>query len=793
MTDTSSLANAGLFTREGAVAPVPLTGVSIDAEISGPCAKVAVAHRYENREDSPIEAVYVFPVDDGAAVCGFEAIVDGTLVVGEVRERDQAFEEYDQAMEDGHGAFLLDEERPDVFQASVGNLPPGKDVLVRITYVTELEIDGGRLRFVIPTTVSPRYAPAEDRTGTGRPDSEALNPPVAWQVPYGLELKVRLSMPGGITSVESPSHSVSIALGDGSATVTLAQARAALDRDFVLAVDAAGAGSPQAWIERTDDGGEAVAVAFVPQFSREPSPAEVLFVIDRSGSMEGTSIEEVRKALQLCLRSMIPGCRFNIIGFGSCCEPLFPESRAYDQASLTEASAHAAALRADLGGTEILSALRFALEQPRHGTLARQLVVLTDGEVTNTDAVLALVKEHAATARLFTLGIGAGASRHLVRGMARAGRGCAEFISPGERVEPKVVRLFGRLLSPALTDVALEWIGSRVVQSPAQVPPVFAGSRLLVYGFATGGTPRAVRMSGSTSSGPVMFDVPLDAVPCASGRVVATLAARARIRELEEGGEWLNARGSRQMERKQSGARHEIVDLGIRYGLISRETSFVAIERRETPVQGDVQLRRVPVALTSGWGGLERRAWRAVADWSVASMRHCDRLDTASQPAEAGVMLYAEPSRLRAAGLSFGVRAPVPEALGPVRYAGRVRPELRLASAPPAEMDALVRLQKADGSWELTPELGAILGRSLAELEAALDGSSGSRADALRAWATALALAWLHEHAGSVAVEWQMLAAKAREWIDNVAAVPPDGWTWIDAARRFLSEQGPGR
>ena len=117
---------------------MPLAGVSIDAEICSFYAKVVVAHRYVNRESTPIEAVYVFPLDEGAAVCAFEAVVDGTLVVGEVHERDKAFEMYDDAMEAGHGAFLLDEERPDVFQASIGNLPPGKEVLVKLTYVTEL-------------------------------------------------------------------------------------------------------------------------------------------------------------------------------------------------------------------------------------------------------------------------------------------------------------------------------------------------------------------------------------------------------------------------------------------------------------------------------------------------------------------------------------------------------------------------------------------------------------------------------------------------------------------------------
>src|SRR5882672_4878777 len=184
-------ARSGLLTTQ-AVA-VPLAGVSIDAEISCFCARVAVTQRYINRESQPIEAVYVFPLDDGAAVCGFEAVIDGTLVVGEVKEREEAFRMYDDAMERGDGAFLLDEERPDVFQASVGNLPPGKEVLLKLTYVTELTVADGGLRFSIPTTVSPRYAPQADHTGVGRPDAEVLNPPVAWRVPYGLSLSVRLA------------------------------------------------------------------------------------------------------------------------------------------------------------------------------------------------------------------------------------------------------------------------------------------------------------------------------------------------------------------------------------------------------------------------------------------------------------------------------------------------------------------------------------------------------------------------------------------------------------------------
>ncbi len=160
---------------------MPLAGVAIDGELSTIGARVSVSQRYVNHESVPIEAVYLFPLDEGAAVCGFEALIDGTLVIGEVKERDDAFKMYDDAMERGDGAFLLDEERPDVFQASIGNLPPGKEVTVKLTYVTELAAAGRALRFVIPTTVAPRYAPAADRTGVGRPDAETLNPPRAFQ------------------------------------------------------------------------------------------------------------------------------------------------------------------------------------------------------------------------------------------------------------------------------------------------------------------------------------------------------------------------------------------------------------------------------------------------------------------------------------------------------------------------------------------------------------------------------------------------------------------------------------
>ena len=377
---------------------------------------MVVAQRYVNRESTPIEAVYGFPLDEGAAVCGFEG----------------------------------------------------------------------------------------DRT-VERPDGDALNPSVAFEVPYGLTLSVTIVIDGGISGIESPSHPIALSITGENATVTLAQEDAALDRDFVLSVDAPALRAPLAVVERTDVGDEVIGVAFTPTFEAATVPAEIIFIVDRSGSMAGTSIVEARNALQLCLRSMIEGCRFNIIGFGTKLDLLFRSSRRYDKASLEAASAHVADMQADLGGTEILRALKAALSHVAEEGLPKQIVVLTDGEVTNTDEVIALARAYSAQARIFTfgvgVGVGAGAGHPLVRGLARA---------------------------------------------------------------ADGTTVRSV----------------------------AALAARARIRELAESSEWLNTRGSRQVGRKGEGARRKIIRLSTRYGIISRETSYVAVERRDTPVAAVVATDR---------------------------------------------------------------------------------------------------------------------------------------------------------------------------------------------------------
>ena len=717
-------------------------GVAVEASIKGLCARVVVTQQYWNAEASPIEAVYVFPLDEAAAVCGFEALIDNVHVIGEVKGRDEAFEEYDNALLEGHGAYLLDQERPDVFTASIGNIPPGKTVIIRITYVTELSCEGDDIRFILPTTVSPRYAPPESQVGVGRTPAEVLNPPVNWQVPYGFTVNVNLEMASAIRSVGSPSHPIAVELDGARGTVRLGERASTMDRDFVLLVALAESHAPLAWIEVDPTGTYVAALAFQPQFAVEQAPSELVFVLDRSGSMGGTSIAEAKNALQLCLRSLPEGSRFNVISFGSTFQSVFPESRQYTNESLVLASAAVAVMDADLGGTEILAPLNAVLMRPGHPEIPRQLFVLTDGEVTNTEAVLRLIHQHASTTRVFAFGIGAGASHYLVKGMARAGNGAAEFIYPGERIEPKVLRQLKRALVPALTDVRMDWGDRKVTQAPYHVPPLFAGSWVLVYGFFEDNRPGPVILRARGAQGQVEFSLALDPAAAMPDKLLATLAARTLIRDLEEGTSALHARqGSKQQRDQEDKVRAEIIRLGTTYQLCSRETSFIAIERRESPVEGELHLRKVPIALTRGWGGVEQ-----------------------------GML----------PGPSCSHVTP-PKATMP--------PPANHAPRKGRPLDCLVALQQADGSWDLTEELAEILGRQLQELDKYLRNAIGDPSEARRAWATALALVYLEKQAAEWQDEWELLAEKAERWLTRCQAKLADGGSWIDAASRFFSKQ----
>jgi Ca-activated chloride channel family protein len=758
---------------------IPLQGVRIEACLTGLGSEVTVTQRYTNLETVDVEAVYVFPLEEGAAVCGFTARIGDRLIRGRVEEREKAFEVYDDAMAAGHGAFLLDQERPNIFTVSVGNLRPQQTIEIAITYVTLLTFEGAAVRLLIPTTVSPRYVPVGPPE-VGQPDGEHVNPPAQETVPYGLTLTVEIR-DTNMTQIESPSHAIRTTPHAHGTTVTLASDQVdsrssyvALDRDFVLLMRPEDAHQPVAHVAREADGMLCAMVIFHPQPLGIPSRGnEVLFLLDCSGSMQGDSIAQAQRALALCVRALAAHDSFNIVCFGSSFTSLWPAPRPYSQASLEEATQYIQQVQADLGGTEILAPLQHLLQMAPDPERPRQLLVLTDGEVANEADVIDLCGRYATTARVFAFGIGAGVSEHLVRGVARASHGAAEFIYPGERIEPKVLRMFGRVHTPAFKHVHIDWGGLEVEQAPAVCPAVFGGDSLTVFGRLKGGTTDKVASGRSPDvvlhADAHTWEVAIALEQPETGGPIPTLWARHRIRDLE-GRHGAPLRGSTQAQRKadrssaqgSSGRSPDLVELGQRYGLLSSATSYVAVEERSAADKTTTQavLRKVPIAITQGWHG------RGSVLPAMAAVR------------QVGMALPAQASS-PPLEIEFQARASAPEVTGQLRSARRrltqaLGMENKLAdwrAQPPqrvgerqhaATADRLFELlmtQQAEGSFRFSPVLQQWLGRRWPAVKAAAE----HHGEALVA--TAVVVALLAQEAADRADEWGPAVAKAQHWL----------------------------
>jgi Ca-activated chloride channel family protein len=317
--------------------------------------------------------------------------------------------------------------------------------------------------------------------------------------------------------------------------------------------------------------------------------------------MQGDSIEQARRALELCLRALAEGDRFNICRFGSTFELLSPQPLVYSGETLRQALGYVQAVDANLGGTELLPPLQAILKQPPAGGGVRQIVLLTDGQLGNEEAVIDLARRHRQSNRIFTFGIGWASSAFLVRGLARATGGAAEFVTAGERIEDKVLRTFGRMASPLIGDIELDGAGAELTLADPDTPAVFEGDALALFARAAGPLPEQVILRMSTPDGPVSWTVPVPP-PQDDGGLIATLWARRRIQHLEQD----RPREGRFAPRERRHAK-QLIQVSRDFGLLCSLTRFLAVEHR-TPEErddGQPELRRVPVQLARGWGGVD--------------------------------------------------------------------------------------------------------------------------------------------------------------------------------------------
>lgn len=552
---------------------VPLKNIAVQVSVVHTAAQVSICQQYVNEDTNIIEAVYRFPIDEQAAVCGFEAEIGDRKVVGVVKAKEEAKEQYKEALAQGHGAYLLEQASADVFEMQVGNIPAHTRVVVTIRYATQLTWSGDKLRFFIPGTIVPRYG--HGLSALTKPSGSSVEEPS-----YTLDVQMKFQMLSPIVSLTS-SLPVDVTITKLIAGVKLSSP-VGLSTDFDVLISLQDPHTPCVAIEYDEDKHSyALLLSFVPSLAVTTKiNTEVILVIDRSGSMQGAPMMQAKATLTSLVNALPEGVYFNIIGFGSRFEMLFAHSELRSKVKIEEALTAIAKMDADFGGTELLAPLRavFATEPQSH--CSRQLMVLTDGAVSNSGDVLDEVRRASVSTRVFTFGIGSGVSRELVNGMARAGGGAAEFILDLKRLKEQVLLQFKRALQPSITALQFDWQGLEVQAFPFVPRPLFHLDPTQVLLFLPTAEEKLYHfsLSGQLPSGQsIKFALPADLRSAARGKVIHSLVAREAIRDLEEGASYLHYRSPKSTDAQ---IKTEIIRLGLSYNMASSHTSFLAIEER---------------------------------------------------------------------------------------------------------------------------------------------------------------------------------------------------------------------
>uniref|UniRef100_A0A8C2ZWQ6 Poly [ADP-ribose] polymerase n=1 Tax=Cyclopterus lumpus TaxID=8103 RepID=A0A8C2ZWQ6_CYCLU len=555
---------AGLMDSSGQ--QLPLQAVHVKCKLLDLLSQVIVFQTYTNRSPEPIEAKYVFPLDDSAAVCGFEAFIDGKHVVGQVKEKEAARKEYKQAVEKGHGAYLLDQDAPDVFTISVGNLPPGATVLIKVSFVSELIVKDGSVVFSLPGSVAPwqQSAAINQTTQVRRVNTSRRT----------FSLDVSVEMPNKITGLQCVTHKVKIKRTDCKAVVSVLPGEVMGQDGFELSITLAEVHLPRMWVEEhPDKDSQASMLVFYPDFEVDSGPAsdEVVLLVDSSESMRGEPLRAARRIARRVLGTLDQHLRLNVVFFGTMGGSLCPLSPSHQLSSPVG------------GSTELWRPLRaLSLLPPSRGV--RNLLLLSDGHLQNAELALRLLRDDAGHSRLFTCGLSPTANRHMLRALAQAGGGAFEYFDTKTKHNwaDKVARQLKRMASPGCSSVSVKWqqfnpAAPPPVQAPKLLHALFNDCHTLVYGFVPHCT--QATLLGNLSGQEIKTMVSTSELQKTKGTFLHKLTARALIRDYEDGS--LDS-DEAEHEGKKAELKRFIVQLSTEFSILSQFTSFVAIEERDS-------------------------------------------------------------------------------------------------------------------------------------------------------------------------------------------------------------------
>jgi Ca-activated chloride channel homolog len=602
----------------------PLTHTDVKIEVSGFLARVMVSQQFVNPSKEKIEAIYTFPLPQNAAVDDMVMLVGDRRVRADIKRREEAKAIYAAARSGGKVAGLLDQERPNIFTQSVANILAGEHVKVTISYVELLKYDRGSYELAFPMVVGPRYIPGQSIStlppqsrqdaplpgrlegrvpGTDRvPDASAITPPVTPEgTRAGHDVSVEVLLDAGlpIEGLQSPTHEIDVARTAVSrAQVHLRQKTVIPNKDFILRYDVTGRKIQDSILTHRNGGAGFFTLVLQPPdrtTSADVTPKELVFVLDTSGSMSGFPIEKAKETMRLALEGLYPQDTFNLITFSGDTHILFPKPVPATKDNLRSAQAFLES-RSGSGGTEMMKAIRAALDPSDSQQHVRVVCFMTDGYVGNDMEIIAEIQKHP-NARVFAFGIGNAVNRFLLDKMAENGRGEVEYVGLQDDGSASARRFHERVRNPLLTDITVDWERLPVSDVyPKRIPDLFSAKPVVLYGRYSGHASGVIHLRGKLAGQTMTRDIRVE-LPVSEPQhaVLATLWARTHIEDLMSQDYNGIQNGNPRPEIRQA-----ITQLGLDYRLMTQFTSLVAVEEMIVTDGGEPRRVDVPVEMPEG-------------------------------------------------------------------------------------------------------------------------------------------------------------------------------------------------
>jgi Ca-activated chloride channel family protein len=580
----------------------------VDIHISGLVASVELTQTFENPTQEWVEGRYVFPLPENAAVNAMRIDIGERSLKAVIKEKTEAKKIYKAAKASGKKAALLDQQRPNLFSQKVANIGPGEKITVHLRYLQTLEYQHDTFSLRFPMTLTPRYIPGSsevtntetfepintsinqkitlDDQGwgwspatTAVPDAHLITPPMTKnngyreQIinPISMSLQLDAGLP--LATINSTYHDVSITKKGNIHHIHFANNQVSMDRDFLLTWKPTDKHAPKAAIfNETVDGDDYSLIMLMPPkglgATKVSIPKEMIFIIDTSGSMGGTSIKQAKAGLEFALKQLNPRDKFNIIEFNSVYSTLFPQSVLADTSNIQQALNFIQRLKAS-GGTEILPALNAAFKQAHDENYLKQIVFITDGSVGNEQALFTHIHQHLGDARLFTVGIGSAPNFFFMRKAAQFGRGTYTAIGDLQDVDQSMSDLFRKITQPVMRDIVIsndQNDSHNLEVFPQHIPDLYEGEPLVIH-ISKDYELDTIRMKGRFLQQDWTQNLSLNNGKHHPG--ISTLWARKKIESL------LDHKVTGEAEEK---IKPQVLELALKHQLMSPYTSFVVVD-----------------------------------------------------------------------------------------------------------------------------------------------------------------------------------------------------------------------